>query len=63
MDVFQCIWECFQELFLSGIFSLSSPSGTSTMHMLICLMAFHRSLRVFSFSSFFFIVVVVLQIV
>ena len=36
----------------SGPFSLSSPSGTPIMQMLVCLMLSHRSLRL---SSFLFI--------
>ena len=45
----------------SDPFSLSSPSGTSIMKMLVHLMLSQRSLRLFSFFSFFFLYSVLQQ--
>ena len=59
LDLVDYLLSCVQEVFrysssniFSGPFSLSSPSGTPIMWMLMCLMLFQRSLRL---SSFLFI--------
>ena len=45
-------WIVFQ-IFFSAFFPFFSPSGTLIIYMLICLMVSHKSLKPFSFFSFY----------
>lgn len=46
-------WPLFPSNMLSFLFFLFSPSGTPIMHILICPMVSHRSLRLCSFLFYF----------
>lgn len=48
-----CFWPLFLQVFLS--FSFFPPSKTSIMHILVCLMVFHRSLMLCSLLLILFL--------